>query len=97
MNPASNDVELLVKHSRSLLRSERWRWYITHANGHQLYRSSEGYTDQGRCYAAGLDGVGRGYRLARVRIVGPDFELVHDFPDDDEPDDGSVVIIETQT
>ena len=60
------DAEFEVYRTRSLRRSERWRWRLTHANGRILAVSSEGYTDRAEAERIGWQVVTGRYDVAAL-------------------------------
>ena len=57
-------VELVIYRTRSLLRSERWRWRLV-ANGRIVAESGEGYTDRAEAERMG-NRVARGHYSPEV-------------------------------
>lgn len=49
----TNRATLVVYRSGGILRSQRWRWRLVHANGNILAVSSEGYANRAECVKYG--------------------------------------------
>lgn len=59
-----------VYKSRSLLRSEKWRWRLRSDNGNIIAESGEGYTGKGDCIGMALKVTKGDYKAAPVIVTG---------------------------
>ena len=58
-------ADLVVYRSRSLRRSQRWRWRLV-ANGRIVAESGEGYANRGECIEMGKRVCSGGYEITEA-------------------------------